>query len=195
MSGQPSTAGTTASIAILRRGKMYVGHVGDSGVVLGTQQTDAKQPQAHCITVVGMVLLQAQTHHHHGRHGLLQAQTHSIAVVGMVLLRFKTHHHCGRHGPFYCLKHTITVVDMVLFYGLKHTITVVDMVLIQPQAHCITGKDSPVIVSTLKHTAARAFCSLTKILSYIKQDQFWYCIKHNILVNNLIIASHTCMFW
>lgn len=51
MSGQPSTAGTTASIAILRRGKMYVGHVGDSGVVLGTQQADAQQPQAHCVTV------------------------------------------------------------------------------------------------------------------------------------------------
>ncbi|KAI0223253.1 Protein phosphatase 1D [Lamellibrachia satsuma] len=51
MNGQPSTAGTTASIAFLRKGKMYVGHVGDSGVVLGTQPTGSDQPQAHCVTV------------------------------------------------------------------------------------------------------------------------------------------------
>lgn len=34
-SGLPSTAGTTASIAFIRRGKIYIGHVGDSGIVLG----------------------------------------------------------------------------------------------------------------------------------------------------------------
>ena len=36
-SGLPSTAGTTASIAFIRRGKIYIGHVGDSAIVLGAQ--------------------------------------------------------------------------------------------------------------------------------------------------------------
>ena len=40
-SGLPSTAGTTASIAFIRRGKIYVGHVGDSAIVLGVQQDGA----------------------------------------------------------------------------------------------------------------------------------------------------------
>ena len=31
-SGLPSTAGTTASIAFIRRGKIFVGHVGDSAI-------------------------------------------------------------------------------------------------------------------------------------------------------------------
>jgi len=40
-SGLPSTAGTTASIAFIRRGKIFVGHAGDSGIVLGEQdETD-----------------------------------------------------------------------------------------------------------------------------------------------------------
>ncbi|XP_065333157.1 protein phosphatase 1D [Cloeon dipterum] len=34
-SGLPSTSGTTASVAFIRRGKVYIGHVGDSGIVLG----------------------------------------------------------------------------------------------------------------------------------------------------------------
>eukprot|EP00095_Tigriopus_kingsejongensis_P009123 maker-scaffold595_size129005-snap-gene-0.22 protein:Tk09123 transcript:maker-scaffold595_size129005-snap-gene-0.22-mRNA-1 annotation:"protein phosphatase 1d" len=42
-SGLPSTAGTTASIAFIRRGKIYVGHVGDSAIVLGLQ--DPHDPQ------------------------------------------------------------------------------------------------------------------------------------------------------
>ena len=42
-SGLPSTAGTTASIAFIRRGKIYVGHVGDSAIVLGLQ--DPQDPQ------------------------------------------------------------------------------------------------------------------------------------------------------
>ena len=42
-SGLPSTAGTTASIAFIRRGKIYVGHVGDSAIVLGSQ--DPKDPE------------------------------------------------------------------------------------------------------------------------------------------------------
>lgn len=37
-SGLPSTAGTTASIAFIRKGKIYIGHVGDSGIVLGYQE-------------------------------------------------------------------------------------------------------------------------------------------------------------
>ena len=41
-SGLPSTAGTTASVAFIRRGKIYVGHVGDSAIVLGEQ--DPKAP-------------------------------------------------------------------------------------------------------------------------------------------------------
>ena len=35
--GLPSTAGTTASVAFIRRGKIYVGHVGDSAIVIGAQ--------------------------------------------------------------------------------------------------------------------------------------------------------------
>jgi len=38
--GLPSTAGTTASIAFIRRGKIYIGHVGDSAIVLGVQDPD-----------------------------------------------------------------------------------------------------------------------------------------------------------
>ncbi|KAK4878443.1 hypothetical protein RN001_010949 [Aquatica leii] len=40
-SGLPSTAGTTASIAFIRRGKIYIGHVGDSAIVLGYQNSDS----------------------------------------------------------------------------------------------------------------------------------------------------------
>ena len=36
-SGLPSTAGTTASIGFIKRGKLFVGHVGDSGIVLGEE--------------------------------------------------------------------------------------------------------------------------------------------------------------
>ncbi|EFX83658.1 hypothetical protein DAPPUDRAFT_47739, partial [Daphnia pulex] len=41
MSGLPSTSGTTASIAFIRRGKIFTGHVGDSGIVLGYQDPDS----------------------------------------------------------------------------------------------------------------------------------------------------------
>lgn len=34
-SGFPCTAGTTASIAIFRKNKLYTGHVGDSAIMLG----------------------------------------------------------------------------------------------------------------------------------------------------------------
>ncbi|XP_043203638.1 uncharacterized protein LOC122371405 [Amphibalanus amphitrite] len=36
--GLPSTSGSTASIAFIRRGKIYTGHVGDSAIVLGYQK-------------------------------------------------------------------------------------------------------------------------------------------------------------
>lgn len=38
--GLPSTAGTTATVAFIRHGKMYIGHVGDSGIVLGYQDPE-----------------------------------------------------------------------------------------------------------------------------------------------------------
>lgn len=37
-SGWPSTSGTTASVAFIRRQKIYIGHVGDSGIVLGYEE-------------------------------------------------------------------------------------------------------------------------------------------------------------
>ncbi|XP_064102665.1 uncharacterized protein LOC135212824 [Macrobrachium nipponense] len=37
-SGWPSTSGTTASVAFIRRQKIYIGHVGDSGIVLGCEE-------------------------------------------------------------------------------------------------------------------------------------------------------------
>ncbi|XP_005986880.1 protein phosphatase, Mg2+/Mn2+ dependent, 1Da isoform X2 [Latimeria chalumnae] len=37
ITGLPSTSGTTASVVIIRGDKMYVAHVGDSGVVVGVQ--------------------------------------------------------------------------------------------------------------------------------------------------------------
>ncbi len=36
-SGLPSTAGTTASICFIMRGKLFVGHCGDSGIILGEE--------------------------------------------------------------------------------------------------------------------------------------------------------------
>ena len=47
--GLPSTAGTTASIAFIRRGKIYTGHVGDSGIVLGQVGPDDKW-EGVCLT-------------------------------------------------------------------------------------------------------------------------------------------------
>lgn len=39
MTGLPSTSGTTASVVLLRGNKLYVAHVGDSGVVFGLQNS------------------------------------------------------------------------------------------------------------------------------------------------------------
>ncbi|XP_044597957.1 uncharacterized protein DDB_G0292186, partial [Cotesia glomerata] len=49
-SGLPSTAGTTASIAFIRKGKIYIGHVGDSGIILGYQNEDDPQWKAKPLT-------------------------------------------------------------------------------------------------------------------------------------------------
>ena len=37
--GLPSTAGTTVSVVIVRGKKLYIAHVGDSGIALGTKPT------------------------------------------------------------------------------------------------------------------------------------------------------------
>lgn len=39
MTGLPSTSGTTASVVVVRGNKLYVAHVGDSGVVFGMQNS------------------------------------------------------------------------------------------------------------------------------------------------------------
>lgn len=46
-----STAGTTATIAFIRREKIYIGHVGDSGIVLGYQNEGEKFWRARQLTV------------------------------------------------------------------------------------------------------------------------------------------------
>lgn len=48
--GLPSTAGTTASVAFIRHGKIYTGHVGDSGIVLGYQEDGEKIWRARELT-------------------------------------------------------------------------------------------------------------------------------------------------
>ncbi|CAH0549544.1 unnamed protein product [Brassicogethes aeneus] len=49
-SGLPSTAGTTASVAFIRKGKIYIGHVGDSGIILGYQDPDSSDWKARQLT-------------------------------------------------------------------------------------------------------------------------------------------------
>ncbi|XP_022215020.2 uncharacterized protein LOC111069320 [Drosophila obscura] len=48
--GHLSTAGTTATVAFMRREKIYIGHVGDSGIVLGYQQPNERQWRAKQLT-------------------------------------------------------------------------------------------------------------------------------------------------
>ncbi|XP_054718262.1 uncharacterized protein LOC129227692 isoform X2 [Uloborus diversus] len=50
-SGLPSTAGTTASVAFIRKGKLYTGHVGDSRIVLGCSEPDNESWQAESLTI------------------------------------------------------------------------------------------------------------------------------------------------
>jgi len=49
-SGLPSTSGTTASIAFVRRGKLYIGHVGDSGIVMGYEDPETGFWRAKSLT-------------------------------------------------------------------------------------------------------------------------------------------------
>lgn len=49
--GLPSTAGTTASVAFIRREKIYIGHVGDSAIVLGYQNENEHFWRAKQLTV------------------------------------------------------------------------------------------------------------------------------------------------
>ncbi|CAH2093555.1 unnamed protein product [Euphydryas editha] len=50
VTGLPSTAGTTASVAFIRRGKIYIGHVGDSAIVLGYQKDGCEEWAAKPLT-------------------------------------------------------------------------------------------------------------------------------------------------
>ncbi|KAM8976756.1 protein phosphatase 1D isoform 2-T2 [Pelodytes ibericus] len=50
MTGLPSTSGTTASVVIIRGNKMYVAHVGDSGVVLGLQNNSRESMKSVEVT-------------------------------------------------------------------------------------------------------------------------------------------------
>lgn len=52
VSGLPSTSGTTASVAIVKKGKLYIGHVGDSGIVLGCDEgpRNAVYMKPKCLT-------------------------------------------------------------------------------------------------------------------------------------------------
>ncbi|KPJ12984.1 Protein phosphatase 1D [Papilio machaon] len=50
VTGLPSTAGTTASVAFIRRGKIYIGHVGDSAIVLGYQKEGCEDWAAKPLT-------------------------------------------------------------------------------------------------------------------------------------------------
>ncbi|XP_041971686.1 protein phosphatase 1B [Aricia agestis] len=51
VTGLPSTAGTTASVAFIRRGKIYIGHVGDSAIVLGYQKDGCDEWAAKPLTL------------------------------------------------------------------------------------------------------------------------------------------------
>lgn len=50
-SGLPSTSGTTATVAFIKRSKIYVGHVGDSCIVLGYQEKGEKAWKAKPLTI------------------------------------------------------------------------------------------------------------------------------------------------
>lgn len=50
VSGLPSTSGTTATIAFIRKGKVYIGHVGDSCIALGYQEKGESAWKARQLT-------------------------------------------------------------------------------------------------------------------------------------------------
>ncbi|XP_060064593.1 protein phosphatase 1D-like [Ylistrum balloti] len=54
MSGLPSTAGTTCTIGIIKNSKLYVGHVGDSGIALGFDDSKCEKfirPRGTMLTI------------------------------------------------------------------------------------------------------------------------------------------------
>lgn len=57
LNGLPSTAGTTASIVLVKNNKLYVAHVGDSSVVFGTIAEGKKEWSALTVTKVLFVCL------------------------------------------------------------------------------------------------------------------------------------------
>ena len=60
MTGLQSTAGSTATVAIIKQGKLYTGHVGDSGLVMGENDAYATSQypvQAICVTKVRLRLI------------------------------------------------------------------------------------------------------------------------------------------
>jgi len=53
--GLPSTAGTTASVAFIIDNKLYTGHVGDSGISLGTRYKSPGRWSSEHLTVVSFL--------------------------------------------------------------------------------------------------------------------------------------------
>ncbi|OWF55990.1 uncharacterized protein LOC110452869 [Mizuhopecten yessoensis] len=54
MSGLPSTAGTTCTIGIIKNSKLYIGHVGDSGIALGFDDSKCEKfirPRGTMLTI------------------------------------------------------------------------------------------------------------------------------------------------
>lgn len=60
-SGHPSTSGTTGSIAIIKNSKLYIGHVGDSGVALGYDQIRKSENQS-VNQIAGVMLTRVYIH-------------------------------------------------------------------------------------------------------------------------------------
>lgn len=57
VSGFACTAGTTASVVVIKNDKIYVAHVGDSSVVVGSKETSCADPKfrAHLVTIVSCI--------------------------------------------------------------------------------------------------------------------------------------------
>ena len=59
-SGFRSTSGTTASVAIIKNSKIYIGHVGDSGIALGYDDSGCDKfirPKGTMLTIVSYTLI------------------------------------------------------------------------------------------------------------------------------------------
>lgn len=58
LAGLPSTAGTTASVVIVRDDKIFVAHVGDSCVVFGEKgKSGSNRLEATCVTEVNTICI------------------------------------------------------------------------------------------------------------------------------------------